>query len=79
MLKVSIGNESGRLEYEISPYATLREAFTEAGVDIGVGQQSLNTKRLAPDELDKTFADHGYGDTYTAPLYLLSIFKADNN
>lgn len=75
MINVYVGNNLDRKPYALSENTTLREAFTQAGVNYSAGMNTLDSVPLDHGDLDKTFKEMNIkGDT----CYLVNAAKSAN-
>ena len=79
MIRMTIGNNLKRNNFNLDPATTLREALETAGIDYTTGTMNLDGSSLAPGDLNKTFAELGYdGSAGHDRGFLLNVVKADN-
>lgn len=74
MIKVTIGNNTGRTTVIVNPDTTLRQCLEDNEIDYSVGTMNLDGSSLRPGDLDKTFAEYGIEEK----CYLMNVVKADN-
>ena len=79
MIRVTIGNNLKRNQYNITPDTTLRAAMEQAGIDYTSGMTTLDGSTLGPGDLNKAFVDFGFDGTEGHDkCFLLNVVKADN-
>ena len=79
MIRVTIGNNLKRDNYNVDPNTTLRAALEDAGIDYTTGVMHLDGSSLGAGDLNKTFYELGYtGEEGKDKCFLLNVVKADN-
>lgn len=75
MIKITMGDLSGRHEYIVDENKTVAEVAEENGVNLVVGSTNVNGAPLSFSEHNKTLAELGVKDG----AYILSYPKAQGN
>lgn len=79
MIRVTIGNNLKRDNYNVDPNTTLKKALEDAGIDYTTGVMHLDGSSLGAGDLNKTFYELGYtGEEGKDKCFLLNVVKADN-
>lgn len=79
MIKVNIGNNAGRDNYNIPESYTIRQAFEEASIDYSRGMISLDGSTVQAGDINRTFEELGYtGDAGKDRCVLSVLAKLDN-
>lgn len=74
MIIATIGNNVQRKKVHLNPNTTLNQAIAETGLDFTLMQMHLDGEALDPEDLDRTFADHGITDL----CFLIGVVNTKN-
>lgn len=74
MINVTILNNTSSTQDVFTPDTTIREVFTQKGIDYARGTNTLDGAPLMPGDLDRSLESFGITDS----CYLSSVVKLNN-